>query len=499
MAEGPLEKLRVFLRELPPAARALLRAKLERAAADGDEVPAGDFILAELRRGDAEAEQPPAPELAPAVVTAPSIIPAPPATQETGRIESAARMFFAPLEPFLVDDVPDRVHRGRIARAALDPTWQWLCRDLMPKEAKTYSDEMARTLLTNDRPMSDRMARAFQDQAVQRMRDALAAAQDDTKARQRLSAQLGIANALEHLREIVGILRARDALGVFASRLPAQIKNLADEQLDNVRALLDSPIGGHPDVFVYALVLVMGRLSSPWQLVRLAVKAAESDVAAKILGTPYAVAVSIILGEMDRILSLLREDIKRGRFDSASELLKELYDAARLLRTELDLSGDSPWARQLTATRSEISNLVRAEIETVPGRVRRLLRQRKASEMRAGSVLDRTEVQETEALIEFVSVCRNYASELAINEVTLRVHSEVQNYLETGISPLLDSLRGADDAHRTFRQSQVDAAVRFAGKVFGASYASLLAKAADVAAKAADTAAQEGERKAVKA
>ena len=499
MAEGPLEKLRVFLRELPPAARALLRAELERAAAAGDEVPAGDFILAELRRHDVEAEPAPSPEPAPAAIPAPSIVPAPTAAQETGRIESASRMFFAPLEPFLVDDVPDRVHRGRIARAALEPTWQWLCRDLMPKEAKTYSDEMARSLLTNDRPMSERMARAFQDQAVQRMRDALAATQDDTKTRQRLSAQLGIANALEHLREIVGILRARDALGVFASRLPAQIRNLADEQLDNVRALLDSPIGGHPDVFVYALVLVMGRLGSPWQLVRLAVKAAESDVAAKILGTPYAVAVSIILGEMDRILNLLREDIKRGRFDSASELLKDLYDAARLLRTELDLSGDSPWARQLTAIRSEISNLVRAEIETVPGRVRRLLRQRKASEMRAGAVLDRTEVQETEALIEFVSACRNYASELAINEVTLRVHSEVQNYLEIGISPLLDSLRGVDDAHRPFRQSQVDAAVRFAGKVFGASYASLLAKAADVAAKAADTAAQEGERKAAKA
>ena len=493
MAEGPLEKLRMFLRELPPAARALLRAELERAAARGDEVPAGDFILAELRR-DAEPER--TARLEPAARASPPPAAVPP---ETGRIESASRMFFAPLEPFLVDDVPDRVHRGRIARTALEPAWQWICRDLMSKEAKTYSDEMARILLTNDRLMSERMARAFQDQAVQRMRDALTAAQDDSKARQRLAAQLGIANALEHLREMLGILRARDALNVFASRLPPQIKNLADDHLDSVRALLDSPIGGHPDVFVYALVLVMGRLASPWQLVRVAVKAAESDVAAKIMGTPYAAAVSIILGEMDRILSVLRDDIKRGRFDSASEMLKDLYDAARLLRTELDLSGDSPWARQLTATRSEISNLVRAEIETVPGRVRRLLRQRKPSEIRSGAVLDRTEVQETEALIEFVSVCRNYASELAINEVTLRVHSEVQNYLETGISPLLDSLRGADEAHRAFRQSQVDAAVRFAGKVFGASYASLLAKAADVAAKAADTAGQDGERKAAKA
>jgi len=124
--------------------------------------------------------------------------------------------------------------------------------------------------------------------------------------------------------------------------------------------------------------------------------------------------------------------------------------------------------------------------------VRRLLRPRQANETRPGAVLDEGEVAETEALIEFVGVCRNYASELAINEVTLRVHSELQNYFETSTSPLLDSLRAADDAHRALRQSQVDAAVRFSGKVFGASYASLLAKAAEVAAQGADRKAAKG-------
>ena len=122
--------------------------------------------------------------------------------------------------------------------------------------------------------------------------------------------------------------------------------------------------------------------------------------------------------------------------------------------------------------------------------MRRLLRPRKPNEITPGAVLDATDVAETEALIEFVAVCRNYASELALNEVTLRVTSELQNYLETGAAPLLDGLRSADDRGRPFRLSQVDATVRFAGKVFGASYASLLQKAAEVAA--------QGERKTAK-
>jgi hypothetical protein len=99
----------------------------------------------------------------------------------------------------------------------------------------------------------------------------------------------------------------------------------------------------------------------------------------------------------------------------------------------------------------------------------------------AGSQLDADEVTDTEALIGFVATCRNYASELAINEVTQRTFSELQQFLESGTRTLLDTLRGASGSDRPFRQSQVDAAVRFCAKVFGQEYASLLAKAAEVA------------------
>jgi hypothetical protein len=337
--------------------------------------------------------------------------------------------------------------------------------------------------------MSERLARAFQDQVAEKVRETLASSQDDLRARQKLAAQIGTPRAVEDLRELLGILRARDALAVFASRLPAQIKNLADEQLDNVKALLDSPVGGHRDVFVYALVLVMSRLAAPWQLVRLAIKAADTDLATKVAGTTYAVAVSIVLNDMERMVGKLRDSVKRGRFTAVGELLKDIHDAARTLRTEMDLSGDSPWARQLTTLRSSVSNLLKSEIETVSGRMRRIVRPRKANEITGNSALDASEVEETEALIEFVGACRNYASELAINEVTLRVHSELQNYLETQTPALLDGLRTTEEEHRRFRLSQVDAAVRFSGKIFGASYAALLAKAAEVAA-------QGGERKA---
>jgi hypothetical protein len=462
----PVERLRDFLRDLKPEARAMLVAELERARLRGDELPAADLVLRELRNSMPETDRKPP------------------------RAGDPARLFCEPLEPFLIDDKPDRKNSGRISRQSLQAIWRWLTRDLVPVEAKAYSEQVSRMLLADDRSAADQLARAFQDRALQRIQEALAAVSSDAKAARRLAGQIGVPQAIEELREIVNVLKAREALAVVGSRLPAMIRNFADAQLDNVKALLDSPVAQHRDIFLYSVVLVRSRLGASWQLIRLAVKAAASDAAARIAETPYAVAVTIVLADVERAVARLRVELKSGQLDGVASLLKDIHDTARALRTEVEL-GDSPWARQLAQVRSDVSEMLKEAIETAPGRVRRLLGPRSRKDITAGAELDSIEVADTEAAIELVSLCRNYAGELAANEVTLRVHSELQSYLDTGMSPLLDSLRQASDTDRKFRQSQVDAAVRFSAKIFGPSYAQLFAKAAEVAA--------QGERKAAKA
>jgi len=189
-----------------------------------------------------------------------------------------------------------------------------------------------------------------------------------------------------------------------------------------------------------------------------------------------------VIGEVEYMVSDLRAELKAHR--PVTALLKNIHDAARGLRSEIDLSDDSPWSRRLTSIRTEVSNMLKTEIELTPGRVRRLLRPRPAKEIAPGSLLDATDVTEAEILVEFVGACRNYAGELAVNEATMRSYSELQHYLESATKVLLDALRHASDADRPFRQSQVDAAIRFCRTVFGADYAGLLAKAAEIAVQA---------------
>ena len=468
MAEGlPIERLREFLRELAPAARTLLATELERAMLRGEDPPGASFILDELRSEARNSER------------------------KMPRLGNAQRLFFAPLEPFLVDDSPERKHRGRVARKNLDPIWEWICRDLMPQEAKTYAEQTSMLLTANQKDGADQVARAFQDLAEQRLREVLVNAKTDDKLRRRVSVQVGTPFALEDIREVASIMRARDALAVIGTRLPQVIANLADEQRDNVMGLLESPIGRHKDIFLYALIIVMSRLAAPWQLVRLAIKAAESDSAARIAETSYAVAVDIVLTDIDRMIATLRGSLKTANSTEVATLLKEIHDSARTLRTEVDLSGDTPWSRQLAASRAEVAKLLLAEIDNLPGQVRRLLRPRPAKEVSPDSVLDAGDVADVEAKLVLASISRNYAGELAVSEATRRVNSELQNYFDSGTQVLLDRMRTSPAAERSFRHSQLDAAVRFCAKLFGADYASTLAKAADVAAK--------GEQKAMKA
>jgi hypothetical protein len=455
-----IDRLRQYLRELPPKARALLIAEFERSLLRGDEGAGTDLVLQELRRIVREQRE------------------------GSPRIDNCARLFFKPLEPFIVDDRADHNHPGRIARRSLESLWTWIGRDLLPAEARTLAEQVNEALLAGNEPQAEHLVRAFQDRAAAAIAASLEANADDARLGRRALGQIGTPRARADAETLQHVLAGRDALATLAAHLPLRIANLADDELDNCKALIEKLAAHRRELFLYALLTVMSRLAAPWQVIRLGVNAAGSDIAARVAETPYSVAVTIVFAELGRLVGELRNELQGGRGVAVGALLKTIHDCARGLRTELDLPVDSTWGRALSAQRAQIAELLRSEIESTPGRVRRLLRPRPTAEIRAGSVLDPDEVTETEALVAFVSTCRSFASELAINEMTQRNFNDIQYSLDSGTRALLDGLRHVGENERAFRQSQVDAAVRFCAKVFGNEYAALLAKAAEVASAA---------------
>ena len=349
-------------------------------------------------------------------------------------------------------------------------------------------------MFADDRAKAEQLVRVLHERAILRMQDMVSGIGSDERTRRRLAVQVGTPRAMEDLTSMIALLSLRDVLADFARWLPNHIRVFDRDEIDAVTKQIDAAVaqpsfasGGmrKSDFFLYGLILVMNRLAAPWQLIRIATRAAESDDTARVAETPYAAAVTLVLSEAESMVGELRSELRAGR--PIVSILKAIHDAARGLRSEMDLSVESAWSRQLAAIRAEVSSLLKAEIEATPGFVRRLLRPRPAKDIAPGSLLDSIDINEAEMRVEFVGACRQYASELAVNEVTTRAHSELTLHLETGTKVLLDSLRHAGDADRPFRQSQVDAAIRFCRTVFGSEYAGLLAKAAEVAVQTGTT------------
>ncbi len=453
MSQTSTERLRDDLAQLPPQSQALLMREFERAIERGDDATVATFVLEQLRkvvRGNEEEARP--------------------------RTDDPARLLFRPLEPFLVEsNFP--VRPGQIRRASLVPVWQWLIRDGAPDQTRDFETSLAEVRENATTAGVEAAIRKFQLAAADAIcKIATPVPGDD---RQRALARIGAPSVVEDLLPIGSVLQAREALDGLGGRLPGHLRAFGEPQIGSTVDALNVPTLQTPQTLPFALSLVMQRLTAPWQIIRLAIKMAASDDEIRVAATPYGVAVSIALHDLSFLAASLRADIKRGYFDNVAEHLKTLHDGVRGLRTELDLRNDSTWGRQLTSIRADISNALQSEIDSVPGRVRRLLRQRADKDISAGAKVDSSEVDEAAALIDFVAVCRNYASELAINEVTLRTYSDLQQYVEKSTEALVQSLRGGDAKARAYRQMQVKAAIRFCDVLFGHDYASLMSRAAE--------------------
>jgi hypothetical protein len=451
MSQSSIERLREYLGQLPPKAQALLMREFERAIERGEDVVVASFVLEQLRM----------------IVRSPS-------EDLTPRTDDPMRRLFRPLEPFLVENVA-HVRPGQIRRSSLAPIWMWLGREGAPDAVTAFEAAMAQGA-TPDINAAVRTMQVAASDAIAAVTGALSSGD-----RQRTLGRLGAPSVVEDIAPIGAVLAASDQLDKLHNKLPGQIRMFADSHVASTMAALNLPSLQTPQVLPFAVSLVMQRLASPWQIVRLGISVAASDDEIRVAGTPFGVTVTMAIHDLSRVAGELRHDIKRGQFADTSNHLKTLHDGVRGLRTELDIRSDSSWGRQLAAIRSEISNSLQSEIDGVPGRVRRLLRQGPDKDVTTANRIDPVDVEETAALIDFVAMCRNYASELAINEVSLRAHTELQHYVEKATETLVESLRTPDQKVRAFRLMQMKAAIRFCDVMFGPDYASLMSKAAEMA------------------
>jgi hypothetical protein len=327
------EQLKQYLAQLSPQVRARLLGELERLLELGESIPRTEELIVSLR-----AEFPNGPE----------------------RISEAERFFFQPLEPVLVDGAPERANSGQIARGSLLPIWNLLKTDLLTTMAREYVTNVSKVLVNPKE--AEKLAAGFQKKALGYLDGTMRSADGRDMVRATLRMYTSSPATFDDLAKMFTVFRATEALGKFAHGLPPKITKLDGKALtkvlDQLKALKAANAGAVP----FALTIVATRLATPWQLLHLATKVVESKAPAAIAAKPYALAVSMVLDQIDERRLLLTVALRSNRVVVAKGILKEIYAIERALKTQIEL-GDSDWGNRLRNQMAAVAAALDAEVE----------------------------------------------------------------------------------------------------------------------------------------
>jgi hypothetical protein len=396
--------------------------------------------------------------------------------QKVPRMGNAKRYFFAVLDPFLINEQLPRKWAGRIARSSIHPIWEWLCRDLAPKEMATYQKEVTAALQDRDEEKARALVAGLQTMLLPILQNSVATY--DEAALYRFAVLIGGQAVLDDLCDMMVVMKHRVALNAWADKIGKSIWQLDDHQALFIANALMPFARDNASVMPHAIALTMGRLAKPWQILRVAAVAMEGPDAARTKNSIFSVVAELLLCELERLVARAQTCVGDRRGEGLALAAKDFAVHVRPIVNHLEQSSEVAWIKRVGAVRSRMAEVLQVELEGLPGRVRRILRAPDQRDIERGAAFDDIELASIEASLDYLVVIKTHAAELALNEVTLRVNSQLCAFLEASITPLLSGLRNAVDDDRAFRLQQLDGAIRIARRVLGSDYAATLEKAA---------------------
>ena len=180
-----------------------------------------------------------------------------------GRMITAKRVFFTPVENFLIGAHGSRKRDGQIARRSLDPIWRLLQTDSALTEASMAAAALDAALSRNEETGGHEQGLKLAAEAgIARV---LRRAHDDPAARRELVNELGGETALEDLRELRILLAGAPYWEQLKTIVPNAAPSLSEEQIFQLRSLFLSAVEEAKSFGVYLLLALKGRLEKPWR------------------------------------------------------------------------------------------------------------------------------------------------------------------------------------------------------------------------------------------
>lgn len=386
-------------------------------------------------------------------------------TSTAAHTASRGAMYAAPfaglLEPVIVDAPVLYPFAGSLERSHTELGWRWVTRDLCPDlipESELSSGQFDKADLE-----------AVMPQVLQRMKEALAAADEDFDARRRLRAMLGNDEARAALPTILAALRAR-ALLPKAQAFGRATNTITDDQALGV-ALQSMPLND-PALAALLFHAAMSQIANPSRIATAILKLAGNGTEANVERAGFAPIVDAMLAHAQNQLHVLQPMGPFADIDLTCRGLERYHRLVRALTGHIEFSRNSRWSTVLATITKKVSERIEPRLRDVVADVNQSLRHAREG------VADRLDDDRLLAALNgtyLLATIRDCRDSLALNATFDQAWSQTGQALEMHLRRNLDLIR--KDPGDAITGARLDAGIKMAEVRFNAEYADTLRRA----------------------
>ena len=453
-------KVRAYMESLSPTARSMLIRSLRASQTEGDLPNA--IILAAVEGLDlVEAVEP--RRRAPVSAGEPW----------STRLETA---FFAPLAPFVSDELPAVHTTGRIAASSLPVIWTWIRRDVAGEE---YERAIAADPYDGEADVTP-IARKLRREVVARVVDVLRDAGAEPKVRQKLAGQLGGDAVYRDLVDAAYVLQNEAAFANLLGQLPSAVTAFDVAEPSRLAEVVRASLDQVQMTAEWVGATLLTRTANPVVVATLATRLAGSTDPRLVASSRYGALVDVVIAHLERLATLAQG---RGADVTARTRLfadlRAYHDVARNLALLMPVEAVPAWMRRIGAAKVTMSDAVARWVEPAPGLVRRSLRVETTGGEFSGR-WDQATYDDAEFAVRLSIEARLAAESLAVNELVGRTRKQIETTLEVVSGKLMADLKSSQALDKRTLVEAVDGAIRLSALVFGEDYAAVLKKSRDL-------------------
>lgn len=382
------------------------------------------------------------------------------------------RMFFTPLDSFLIDEFLPHRQEGRINRAMLNKVWKWIGRDLMPHDVQLVLEQAGNAKVSGER--IDTLVNALRTRSVDAIGEALHCGEIDDKEHRRMGIELGGERGINELRDMQKIFASERWLMPFLQAMPERINERRLKKDTDVLRMIDKCSARFPDHVPMLAAALVERAEMPSALCSFAGRLTGDDDPKAIANSPFSPFVDVVMSEAER-LNILAIDHRNNNPDPVafSNALSDYNNLVRGVERDMDLSVTGKWHHRLADTKRSISDVVTRELQNAHSAVRRALQVPKIAA--DGSLdVDESSINDAVRALRVVTMVRHGSETFAVNDVSKRTRQAVEQTLEIVTRSLITDLGKAKSHQIQAHQSAADVAIMLSEIYFGEDYAAQL-------------------------